>query len=132
MCGRAAGSRHLAQGENRGDQEPCDGKVTTEKYDKLVLSPGAAPIHPPLPGIDLPRIFSVKTVPDARVIREWIERGSSDLTEERIAEIPTRFKLKSECDRQLLITAAAKVVAQSKQEIQDFLAGRPMPESQSQ
>ena len=30
------------------------GEVTTEKYDKLVLSPGAAPIRPPLPGIDLP------------------------------------------------------------------------------
>ncbi len=35
-----------------------DGEVTTESYDKLVLSPGAAPIRPPLPGIDLPGIFS--------------------------------------------------------------------------
>ncbi len=58
------------------------GEVTTAKYDKLVLSPGAAPIRPPLSGIDLPGIFSVRTVPDAREIREWIERGSSDLTEE--------------------------------------------------
>ena len=58
------------------------GAVTTEKYDKLVLSPGAAPIRPPLPGIDLPGIFSVRTVPDARDIREWIERGSSDSTGE--------------------------------------------------
>ena len=58
------------------------GEVTTENYDKLVLSPGAAPIRPPLPGIDLPGIFSVRTVPDAREIREWIERGSSDSTEE--------------------------------------------------
>jgi NADPH-dependent 2,4-dienoyl-CoA reductase/sulfur reductase-like enzyme/rhodanese-related sulfurtransferase len=58
------------------------GQVTTEKYDKLVLSPGAAPIRPPLPGIDLPGIFSVRTVPDAREIREWIERGSSDSTGE--------------------------------------------------
>jgi hypothetical protein len=47
---------------------------------------------------------------------------------ERIAEIPTRFKLTSECDRQLLTTAAAKVVAQNKREIEDFLAGRPTPE----
>ena len=52
------------------------GEVTTEKYDKLVLSPGAAPIRPPLPGIDLPGIFSVRTVPDAREIREWLEPGS--------------------------------------------------------
>ncbi len=36
------------------------GEVTTEKYNKLVLSPGAAPIRPPLPGIDLPGIFSVE------------------------------------------------------------------------
>jgi NADPH-dependent 2,4-dienoyl-CoA reductase/sulfur reductase-like enzyme len=49
------------------------GKVTTESYDKLVLSPGAASVHPPLPGIDLPGIFHVRTVPDARTIREWIE-----------------------------------------------------------
>ena len=42
------------------------GAVTTESYDKLVLSPGAAPIRPPLPGIDLPGIFPVRTVPDAR------------------------------------------------------------------
>ena len=48
-------------------------EVTTEKYDKLVLSPGAAPIRPPLPGIDLPGIFSVRTVPDARHIREWLD-----------------------------------------------------------
>jgi NADPH-dependent 2,4-dienoyl-CoA reductase/sulfur reductase-like enzyme/rhodanese-related sulfurtransferase len=52
------------------------GQVTTEKYDKLVLSPGAAPIRPPLPGIDLPGIFSVRTVPDARNMREWLDRDT--------------------------------------------------------
>jgi NADPH-dependent 2,4-dienoyl-CoA reductase/sulfur reductase-like enzyme/rhodanese-related sulfurtransferase len=52
------------------------GEVTTESYDKLVLSPGAMSIRPPLPGIDLPGIFQVRTVPDARAIREWIEKGS--------------------------------------------------------
>ena len=54
------------------------GEVTTESYDKLVLSPGATPISPPLPGIDLPGVFRVRTVPDARTIREWIE-GHTDL-----------------------------------------------------
>jgi NADPH-dependent 2,4-dienoyl-CoA reductase/sulfur reductase-like enzyme len=48
------------------------GQVTTESYDKLVLSPGAPSIRPPLPGIDLPGIFAVRTVPDAREIREWV------------------------------------------------------------
>jgi NADPH-dependent 2,4-dienoyl-CoA reductase/sulfur reductase-like enzyme/rhodanese-related sulfurtransferase len=52
------------------------GEVTTETYDKLVLSPGAPPIRPPLPGIDLPGIFSLRTVPDAREIRQWLEKGT--------------------------------------------------------
>jgi NADPH-dependent 2,4-dienoyl-CoA reductase/sulfur reductase-like enzyme/rhodanese-related sulfurtransferase len=52
------------------------GEVTTESYDKLVLSPGAPSVRPPLPGIDLPGIFQVRTVPDAKQIREWIERGT--------------------------------------------------------
>ena len=56
------------------------GEVTTESYDKLVLSPGAASVRPPLPGIDLPGIFQVRTVPDARQIREWLVRGSAFLT----------------------------------------------------
>ena len=55
------------------------GEVTTESYDKLVLSPGAPSIRPPLPGIDLPGIFEVRTVPDAREIRQWLEKGSSFL-----------------------------------------------------
>ncbi|MFC1720483.1 FAD-dependent oxidoreductase, partial [Pseudomonadota bacterium] len=50
------------------------GEVTTESYDRLVLSPGAAPIRPPLPGIDLPGIFSVRTVADAVGMRKWLER----------------------------------------------------------
>jgi NADPH-dependent 2,4-dienoyl-CoA reductase/sulfur reductase-like enzyme/rhodanese-related sulfurtransferase len=55
------------------------GEVTTEAYDKLVLSPGAPSVRPPLPGIDLPGIFPVRTVPDVRTIREWIERGTGYL-----------------------------------------------------
>ncbi len=55
------------------------GEVTTESYDKLVLSPGAPSVRPPLPGIDLPGIFQVRTVPDARTIREWIEKGTEFL-----------------------------------------------------
>jgi NADPH-dependent 2,4-dienoyl-CoA reductase/sulfur reductase-like enzyme/rhodanese-related sulfurtransferase len=55
------------------------GAVTTESYDKLVLSPGAPSIRPPLPGIDLPGIFQVRTVPDTRAIIEWIEKGTDFL-----------------------------------------------------
>jgi NADPH-dependent 2,4-dienoyl-CoA reductase/sulfur reductase-like enzyme len=55
------------------------GEVTTEPYDKLVLSPGAPSVRPPLPGIDLPGIFQVRTVPDVRRIREWMARGTDFL-----------------------------------------------------
>ncbi len=60
-------------------RDVATGNVTTESYDKLVLSPGAPSVHPPLPGIDLPGIFQVRTVPDVRAIREWIERGTTFL-----------------------------------------------------
>lgn len=48
------------------------GGTTEEHYDALVLSPGAVPIRPAIPGIDLPGIFSVRTIPDARHVRAWI------------------------------------------------------------
>ena len=45
----------------------------TESYDKLVLSPGAAPIMPPIEGIDLPGIFSLRNVPDMDRIKAFID-----------------------------------------------------------
>ncbi|MFA7233055.1 MAG: FAD-dependent oxidoreductase [Terrimicrobiaceae bacterium] len=49
------------------------GRLYREKYGALVLSPGAAAVRPPLPGIDLPGIFVVRTIPDTRQIRAWID-----------------------------------------------------------
>jgi len=46
---------------------------------------------------------------------------SPEEVQERIAEIPTKFVMESECDRQLIHAAAAKVVAQNRQAIEDFL-----------
>jgi NADPH-dependent 2,4-dienoyl-CoA reductase/sulfur reductase-like enzyme/rhodanese-related sulfurtransferase len=48
------------------------GITRAERYDALVLAPGAAPIRPPLPGIDLPGVFAVRSIPDSRRIRAWI------------------------------------------------------------
>ena len=53
------------------------GRSSRESYDALVLSPGASAIRPPLPGIELPGIFVVRTVPDSRQIREWIDGKSA-------------------------------------------------------
>ncbi len=48
------------------------GETSFFPYDDLVLSTGAAPIRPPLPGIDTPGIFTVRTIPDSRAIRAWL------------------------------------------------------------
>jgi NADPH-dependent 2,4-dienoyl-CoA reductase/sulfur reductase-like enzyme len=40
------------------------GETYVESYDALILAPGAAPIRPPLPGLDNPRVFTLRTVPD--------------------------------------------------------------------
>lgn len=52
-----------------------DGEVFAEKYDKLVLSPGARPIVPPLPGIDGKNIFTLRTVEDTLTIRRHVEQA---------------------------------------------------------
>lgn len=49
------------------------GVTTHERYDALVLSPGATPIKPPFPGLDLPGIFTLRTIPDSQQIRDWID-----------------------------------------------------------
>ncbi len=51
-----------------------DGSEYTETYDKLILSPGAKAIRPPLPGIDLEGIFTLRTVEDTFRIRNLLER----------------------------------------------------------
>lgn len=50
------------------------GKAFTESYDKLVLSPGAMPTRPPLPGIDSERVFSLRTVEDTLRIHDYVRR----------------------------------------------------------
>ena len=56
------------------------GEEYEESYDKLVLSPGAKSVRPPLPGIDLPGVFHVRTIPDAHNIIKWIENGQPFLS----------------------------------------------------
>ncbi len=48
------------------------GEVYRETYDALVLAPGSAPIRPQLPGIDLPGIFTLRTIPESRQMKQWI------------------------------------------------------------
>ena len=55
------------------------GEEFEDSYDFLVLSPGANPVKPPIPGIDSKKIFTLRTIPDADRIIEQIEKGSKEV-----------------------------------------------------
>lgn len=48
------------------------GDVYEEKFDKLILSPGAQPVRPPLEGIGLPGIFTLRNVHDTDQIKSYM------------------------------------------------------------
>lgn len=49
------------------------GTTYTESYDKLVLSPGAEPVRPPIVGIDTPGIFTLRNVADTDRIKAFVD-----------------------------------------------------------
>ncbi len=51
------------------------GKEYEETYDKLILAPGAAPLRPPIPGIDLPGIFTLRNLQDVDRIKQRVDHG---------------------------------------------------------
>ena len=51
------------------------GKEFEESYDKLLLSPGAKPTQPRLPGVGLDKVFTLRTVEDTFRIKEYINRS---------------------------------------------------------
>jgi NADPH-dependent 2,4-dienoyl-CoA reductase/sulfur reductase-like enzyme/rhodanese-related sulfurtransferase len=54
------------------------GETETISYDALVLSPGAAAIRPPLPGLDSARVLTLRTVGDAVAMREAVLDGATN------------------------------------------------------
>ncbi len=46
----------------------------TERYDKLILAPGAEPIRPNLPGIDHERVFTLRNMPDMDAIKKVVDQ----------------------------------------------------------
>ena len=51
-------------------------KTYTENYDKLILSPGAKPIRPAVPGIESKKIYTLRTVEDTLQIRKAATEGN--------------------------------------------------------
>jgi NADPH-dependent 2,4-dienoyl-CoA reductase/sulfur reductase-like enzyme/rhodanese-related sulfurtransferase len=61
------------------DIEVCDlrtGQRRHEPYDALVLATGAQAMRPPLPGIDLPGIYVMRTIPDSQKIRQAVAQAT--------------------------------------------------------
>lgn len=54
-------------------QKCSNGEIYEEAYDQLVLATGGKPICPPLPGIDLEGIYTIKEIPDTHKVQRWIE-----------------------------------------------------------
>ena len=52
------------------------GEEFEEPYDKLILSPGAKPTQPRLPGVGLEKLFTLRTVEDTFRIKEYINRNN--------------------------------------------------------
>lgn len=50
------------------------GSAYEESYDKLILSPGAEPIRPRLPGFDNPKVFTLRSLPDTFAIDDFCEQ----------------------------------------------------------
>ncbi len=56
-------------------RELSTGREYVESYDKLILAPGAAPLRPPLPGIDLPGICTLRNLADVDQIKQRVDAG---------------------------------------------------------
>src|SRR5690349_1609561 len=51
------------------------GREYEEGYDRLILAPGAAPLRPPVPGVALPGVFTLRNMQDMDRIKERLDRG---------------------------------------------------------
>ena len=70
--------RHEVQAIDRDHHEVVihdlsQDRVYRESYDKLVISTGSVPIIPKVPGIDLPKVFTLRNVPDTDRIKNFLQ-----------------------------------------------------------
>lgn len=53
-----------------------EGTTYEESYDKLILSPGAEPFRPDLPGFNSKKVFMLRNIPDTYAIKEYCEKNA--------------------------------------------------------
>ncbi|MBW1846425.1 MAG: FAD-dependent oxidoreductase [Deltaproteobacteria bacterium] len=49
------------------------GHIYTETYDKIILSPGAEPLRPPIEGVNMENIFNLRNIPDSDRIKDFVD-----------------------------------------------------------
>ena len=54
------------------------GEIYAETYDRIILSPGAEPVRPPLPGVDAKTIFNLRNIPDTDRIKAYVDRHAPE------------------------------------------------------
>jgi len=54
------------------------GEIKEDSYDYLILSPGASPLVPPIPGIDNEKIYTLRNIPDMDKILKRLDTGVKD------------------------------------------------------
>lgn len=56
-------------------REATSGREYEETYDRLILAPGAAPLRPPIPGVNLPNVFTLRNLADVDRIKARVDQG---------------------------------------------------------
>ena len=46
----------------------------TDTYDRLILATGATPVLPPIPGVDAPNVFLIRSPQRMRALQAWLEK----------------------------------------------------------
>ncbi|MFH1487686.1 MAG: FAD-dependent oxidoreductase [Pseudomonadota bacterium] len=54
------------------------GEFYRESYDRIILSPGAEPVKPPIEGIEMDKIFNLRNIPDSDRIKAYVDRVGPD------------------------------------------------------
>jgi NADPH-dependent 2,4-dienoyl-CoA reductase/sulfur reductase-like enzyme/peroxiredoxin family protein/TusA-related sulfurtransferase/rhodanese-related sulfurtransferase len=63
----------IIPGEKQVEVRETSGRSYRESFDSLILSPGANPIRPPIPGIDSANVFSIRNIPDVEAVKAFVD-----------------------------------------------------------
>lgn len=59
-------------------KDHATGEEFREHYDRLILSPGARPVKPPLPGLNSAKVFTLRDLPDSDSIKSYLDKNRVD------------------------------------------------------